>query len=257
MANRFTGKIGRTGKNSSQMFDTLATDTSASPQETKPDTIQLKEIQPRIKDTRPINEDHARTLMESIKILGLIEPIVTDKDGVLLAGGHRYRALEMFITENPDEFKAHFPNTEIPVRRMDFSIAEDETRALAIEIGENEHRRNYSANEIRTVAERLEQAGYKRIKGRQGKDDKPLMPVLSAAVGLSKRRINEILKSDKDTPTKSERFRSLSESDKHLQRAIANLEKWEKSRGKKRRETNLSKKLPELLENLREGLDKE
>jgi len=257
MANRFTGKIGRKGKDSSRMFDTLATETSESPAETKPDTIKLKEIKPRAEDTRPINEDHAITLMESIKILGLIEPIVTDKDGALLAGGHRYRALEILLNQNPDKFKEHFPDSEIPVRRMNFSIEEDKARALAIEVGENEHRRNYSADEIRTVAERLEKAGYKRIKGRKGKGDKPLMPVLSAAVGLSKRRINEILKTDKDTQIKSERNRSLSNADKHLQRAIASLEKWEKSRGKKRRETNLSKELPELLEKLKEGLGNE
>ena len=230
MANRFTGKIGRKGKDSSQMFDSLATDAAAPQIESKPDTIQLKDIQPRAEDTRAINEAHAGALMESIRVLGLIEPIVTDTNGVLLAGGHRHWALNKLIVEHPDDFEKHFPGGEIPVRRMNFNVADDEARALAIEVGENEHRRNYSADEIRTVAERLERAGYRRIKGRQSKEDKPLMPVLSAAVGLSKRRINEILKADKEAQTKSERDRPLSESDKHLQKAIANLEKWNRSR---------------------------
>lgn len=255
MANRFTGKIGRKGKDSSQMFDALTTDTTTPEPASNPDTIRLKDIQPRAEDTRAINEDHARALMESIRVLGLIEPIVTDANGVLLAGGHRHWALNKLIVEHLEDFEKHFPGAEIPVRRMNFNVADDEARALAIEVGENEHRRNYSADEIRTVAERLEKAGYKRIKGRQGKDDKPLMPVLSAAVGLSKRRINEILKADKDTKTRSERDRPLSESDKHLQKAIALLEEWKSTRGKTRRENALSKEIQAIIERLKEGLE--
>lgn len=254
MANRFKGKIGRKGKDSSQMFDILSTDSPTPQTESKPNTIRLKDIKPRAEDTRAINEVHARALMESIRVLGLIEPIVTDTNGILLAGGHRHQALKKLILEHPEDFEKHFPGAEIPVRRLDFSVADDEARALAIEVGENEHRRNYSADEIRTVAERLERAGYKRIKGRKGKDDRPLMPVLSAAVGLSKRRINEILKADKDAKVQSERDRSLSESDRKLKKAIASLERWQQSHGRKRRETKLSKALPDILEQLKEGL---
>ncbi len=255
MANRFSGKIGRKGKDSSQMFDSLAVEAKAPAIESENDTIRLKDIQPRTEDTRAINENHARSLMESIRVLGLIEPIVTDSKGVLLAGGRRHWALKKLIIEHPKDFEKHFPGAEIPVRRMNFNVADDEARALAIEIGENEHRRNYSADEIRTVAERLEKAGYKRIKGRQGKEDKPLMPVLIAAVGLSKRRINEILKADKEAQPKSERNRSLSESDKHLQKAIALLKKWEKGHGRKRREMALAKEIPSMIERLQQGLE--
>ena len=221
----------------------------------KSDTIRLSDIKPREQDTRSINEAHARELMESIRVLGLIEPIVTDANGVLLAGGHRHWALNTMIVEYPDDFEKHFPGAEIPVRRMDFSVTDDNARALAIEIGENEHRRNYSADEIRTVTERLEKAGYKRIKGRAGKNDKPLMPILSAAIGLSKRRINAILRDAEVGNQESGKDGSLSESDRHLQRAIASLKKWQTTRGRKKRESALGAKIDRILSELNEGLE--
>ena len=224
-----------------------------------PSTIQLSDIKPRALNTRPIDKDHGRALMESIRVLGLIEPIVTDTDGVLLAGGHRHWALKTMIVEHPDDFNKQFPGAEIPVHRLDFKAEEDESLALAVEIGENEHRRNYSANEIKEVVSRLEKAGYKRIKGRAAKDDKPLMPVLSAAVGLSKRRINAILRKAETEEAESGKDGSLSKTkqrDRHLKTAISALEKWKAidGRGREPRESELAKEIDEMLERLGEAL---
>jgi len=57
--------------------------------------LLLDAIKPRSQDTRPLNEAHVESLAESIAVLGLIEPLVTDQSGRLLAGGHRLAAIAL------------------------------------------------------------------------------------------------------------------------------------------------------------------
>ena len=56
-------------------------------------SLPLGQIQPRQEDTRPLHTAHVAALMDPIAVLGLIEPLVTDKKGRLLAGGHRLAAI--------------------------------------------------------------------------------------------------------------------------------------------------------------------
>ena len=55
--------------------------------------MPLDAIKPRDADTRPLNPAHVEALAESIVALGLIEPLAVDKQGRLLAGGHRLAAI--------------------------------------------------------------------------------------------------------------------------------------------------------------------
>ena len=220
-----------------------------------PSTIRLKDIKPRHQDTRPIDEEHGRALLESIKVLGLIEPIVTDSDGVLLAGGHRHWALNKLIVEHPENFENHFPGAEIPVHRLDFKAADNPKRALEIEVGENEHRRDYKAEEIKDIIERLKAAGYKELKGRPKTGEKSVMDAVSHIIGKSKRRIQVILK-EADESANNDALSETDERDRHLKAAIAALEKWQGvgGKGRKKRETALAKELPAMIERLQEGL---
>jgi ParB family transcriptional regulator, chromosome partitioning protein len=60
-------------------------------------------------------------------VLGLIQPIAVDSQGVLLAGGHRREAIERLQTSTPAAFAEHF-GAGIPVRSYDFEAAEDPDR---------------------------------------------------------------------------------------------------------------------------------
>jgi len=55
--------------------------------------MPLEAIKPRDADTRPLNPAHVEALAESIAALGLIDPLAVDKQGRLLAGGHRLAAI--------------------------------------------------------------------------------------------------------------------------------------------------------------------
>lgn len=46
-------------------------------------------------DARPLSAAHVVTLAESIAALGILEPVVVDLEGHLLAGGHRLAALQL------------------------------------------------------------------------------------------------------------------------------------------------------------------
>jgi ParB family chromosome partitioning protein len=212
--------------------------------------LALDDIQDRAEDTRQLNEAHVKALAESITVLGLIEPLVTDKNYVLLAGGHRKAAIALIQDTNPEAYQTHF-GEGIPVRVMAFDAVSDPEQALAIEVAENEQRRDYSPAEVKAIADRLLDAGFVEVKGRPKKDEKPLMPALSAVVGKSIRTLQRYL----EEPSEEKSTTDVVDSDAFLKRAIANLKKWEQVRGRKRREVELSKNLSDILEQLESAID--
>ncbi|MEM7770792.1 MAG: ParB N-terminal domain-containing protein, partial [Cyanobacteria bacterium P01_A01_bin.37] len=177
--------------------------TDKSPEESAPEKrlISLDDIKDRAEDTRQLNQAHVNALAESIAVLGLIEPLVTDKNYVLLAGGHRKAAISQLKEQNISAYKQHFADG-ILVRAMDFDALAETEKALAIEVAENEQRRDYSPSEVKAIATRLLDAGFVEVKGRPKKDEKPLMPTLSAVVGKSIRTIQNYLKEEELESTK-------------------------------------------------------
>lgn len=81
-------------------------------------SLPLSRIRPRAEDTRPLRDSHVKELAESIGALGLIEPLVVDLKGVLLAGGHRLGAIQILKETNFDPYQLHFPDDLVPVRVM-------------------------------------------------------------------------------------------------------------------------------------------
>ena len=160
------------------------------------ETLTLKQISERVNgDTRELDERHVLELMESIEILGLISPLTIDREGTLLAGGHRRAALAKLAESAPDSFELLF-NEGIPVYRLDLIASEAPVEALQVEIEENTQRRNYTAQEIQSAAKRLEAAGFERLKGRPREGQKSLKQALQRIFKLSDRRIQAILNAD-------------------------------------------------------------
>eukprot|EP00210_Caulerpa_lentillifera_P009630 g9186.t1 len=210
----------------------------------------LSLIQDRAEDTRELNNKHVNALCESISALGLIEPLVIDQEGVLLAGGHRKAAIAHLKIENSQQYQKHFPEDMVPVRIMDFNSKTDPERALEIEIAENEQRRDYSIAEVKAIAERLRKAGYTESSGRPKKGEKALKPALSVVIGKSIRQVKRYLATETENPASD-----TVSPETYIKRAIQNLEKWEKRRGRKQKELEIAKKLPEIMEVLRKGLE--
>ena len=213
-------------------------------------TWNFKFIQDRDYDTREINQSHVNSLADSIAVLGLIEPLVIDKNGKLLAGGHRKAAIALLAELNPPAYKKHFPENLVPVRVINISSDENPDHAIEIEISENELRKDYSKAEILAIAERLRQAGYKDSPGRPKKGEKRLKPALSTIFGKSIRTVERYLA--EETPSNGEVFNSS--SDVHLKKALTHLETWHKTRGKTKKEQALAKKILELKSLMEEVL---
>ncbi|WP_126148394.1 ParB/RepB/Spo0J family partition protein [Synechococcus elongatus] len=154
--------------------------------------VLLEEIGDRAQgDTRPLDPEQVETLANSIKDIGLIAPLAVDQSNRLLAGGHRRAALQHLQESNPDRFQELFP-TGIPCRRFDFDSASDREQALAIEISENEKRRNYTREEIQAVAAQLQSLGYNQTPG--PKNQLGLVPALATAFGVNRRTIQRALR---------------------------------------------------------------
>jgi len=134
-------------------------------------------------DTRQPTPEDVDALADSVNALGLLEPLVVDSFGRLLAGKTRLLALRRLKLKDPDRWE------RVPVRKMPFDADEDRARALAVEVAENEQRRDYTNKEIKALAARLQAAGFRATAGRPRKGEKALLPALGAVVGKSKRAL--------------------------------------------------------------------
>lgn len=157
-------------------------------------SVDLERVQDRLVDTRKLTQTHVENLIESIDALGLIEPIVVDREFRLLAGAHRLAAIRALRDSRPDAFLERFPNGTIPVRIMPIDAIEDREAALGIEVAENAQRRNYSPAEIDRLAKRLAAAGYRDNDGRPKDGEKRLLPALAVIIGRSTRTVRRQLK---------------------------------------------------------------
>jgi len=206
-------------------------------------TIPLNSIKERSGgDTRPLNQKHAEALAENIGAIGLIEPLVLDNQKRLLAGGHRLAALHLLRQNNEPAFNDQFPNGNVPVRLLPFDSEQDTELALQIEVAENEQRRDYTPAEVRAVADKLKEAGYRTSAGRPKKGEKALAPVLSLIFGKSLRTVERYLAVNEKIPT-----RVGISSKTHLKKALSSLQQWQKVDPESEQEKLLSKNLPAIV----------
>jgi len=206
--------------------------------------LPLDQIQERVTDTRQLRQEHVEQLAESIAVLGLLEPLVVDNRGRLLAGGHRKAAIFSIKENNPEAYAQHFPDNTVPVRMMSFDAEADPERALQVEVSENEKRRDYTPAEVRALAERLRTAGYMDTPGRPTKDEKRLRPALEVIIGKSLRSVRRYL-----TEEKPVQIGQVSKK-MALRQAKTALERWQSLSEAERNtsvEKQLAKKLSQLL----------
>jgi hypothetical protein len=77
--------------------------------ETGPQLIAIDAILlRREEDSRPLLAKHVLEVAESIAVLGLIEPLVIDTNGYLLAGGHRLAAIQLLARDDDQERSVSF-----------------------------------------------------------------------------------------------------------------------------------------------------
>jgi ParB family chromosome partitioning protein len=162
-------------------------------EQSRSSVLPLGKILDRTSDTRGLSSQHVSDLAESIAVLGLLEPLVVDRWGRLLAGGHRKAAVFVLKEANPAAYAKHFSSDLVPVRVVDFDAEENPDLALQVEVTENEKRRDYTPGEVRALAERLRGAGYADVKGRPAKDKKALRPALEVIIGKSIRTVRRYL----------------------------------------------------------------
>ena len=177
-------------------------------------------------NTRPLTPKHVFTLAMTIHEVGLIEPIVIDRDGRLIAGGHRLMAMKLLqiatrsstiqrlkrvIKEDLgardadqahrelDQLREDLPSEpsidpqRIPVRVFNFDSSQDIDRALEIEISENSHRRDYTSKEILRLYELLLSKGYTDQRGRPREGSRAAKPMLATLIGRSVRTVKRKL----------------------------------------------------------------
>ena len=183
-------------------------------------TLPLHKIHPRQQDTRPTDDAHVQALADSIAIVGLIQPLAVDAQGVLLAGAHRLAAIEHLEKHNQDAFDRWFKHG-VPVRRYEFDALKESNLALEIEAIENTNRKNYTPEEVRGLAERLKAAGYNYTPGKPKSGQRSLIPSLSMIVGKSDKTIRRYL--SEDDQSKSGHLTELEKSLRSTKRALSQL----------------------------------
>lgn len=178
-------------------------------------------LHPHPNPSRTLNPRHLVDLARSIAALGLIHPLVIDVEDVVIAGSHRFAALKLLATPPPDrpallatlcprgpaqELEALTEPVQllavslgvvdfgsIPVRVVPLSQSKSPDEAWRLEVAENERRRDYKPSEVRALAERLREQGYRFTKGRAREGEQPALPLLSSVIGVSTRHVRRLL----------------------------------------------------------------
>lgn len=224
--------------------------------------LPLSRIRPRAEDTRPLRDSHVKELAESIGALGLIEPLVVDLKGVLLAGGHRLGAIQILKETNFDLYQLHFPDDLVPVRVMPFDGGAEPERSLQVELAENEKRVNYSRDQIERLSERLRSLNYRETRGRPKEGEKALGPALAVAIGVSTRYVRKILSEKRGEEAVEENrnlvpiFQKLKVLRK-IEGALEELISLPESEQPTRAEQSLYKAVPAFLKKLKASIDEE
>lgn len=209
-----------------------AAETRVEQDQSLPSTLPLAKILDRTIDTRELNTQHVAELAESIAVLGLLEPLVVDRRGRLLAGGHRRAAILMVQEQSPEAYSKHFPHDLIPVRILNFDAEEDPAQALQVEVTENEKRKDYTPAEVRLLAERLRTAGYVEVKGRPAKGEKALRPALEVIIGKSIRTVRRYLNEASEESVTNVRLFEQQDNGAaiaSLRRLQTELNRWQKA----------------------------
>lgn len=181
-------------------------------------------------NTRALNEEHVRQLMDSIAAVGLIQPLAIDNKGHLLAGGHRRAALITLEAEQPNRY-AEFFSKGIPVRVFDFDAKADPQQAIAIEAAENEKRRDYTPAEVRALADKLLEKGYSygTKGGKPKKGTKALRPAIALIIGKSEKTVQRYLNQDNQQTGTHVPVSEAPEREKLAKRAVRALQAMGKS----------------------------
>lgn len=201
-------------------------------EQSRSSVLPLGKILDRASDTRELSSQHVSELAESISVLGLLEPLVVDRRGRLLAGGHRKAAVFVLKEANASAYTKQFPDDLIPVRVVDFDAEENPDLALQVEVTENEKRRDYTSGEVRALAERLREAGYADVKGRPAKGEKALRPALEVIIGKSIRTVRRYLNRATEESVTDVRLSGQDENTAAvaaLRRLQTELTRWQKA----------------------------
>lgn len=192
-------------------------------------TVLLSEVKARPHgNTREVDAQHVLALAESVAVLGLLEPLVVDRELRLLAGAHRWEAMQLLAIVDAEERVQRWATTAeiadltsltgedlsainrvralapmvdpaVPVRIIDLDAEAEGNRALAIEVAENEKRRDYTKTEVEALAKRLKKAGYRDDRGKPKTGQRALGPALAVIIGKSARTVRRFLSGDEGT----------------------------------------------------------
>jgi ParB family transcriptional regulator, chromosome partitioning protein len=217
--------------------------------------LPLHQIIDRVTDTRELKTEHVEDLMMSIAVLGLLEPLVVDSRGRLLAGGHRKAAIHLLKERMPTEYAMRFPDRLIPVFALPFDADLEPDLALQVEIAENEKRRDYTRAEVKNLAARLKSAGYSDTQGRPLKGEKPLRPALQVIIGKSIKTVQRYLNDVTEKSTSNVRLFSDADA---LSSLKTSLSKWRRVYGELDGETiqSIDRDVTKLLKRVETALKK-
>jgi hypothetical protein len=134
---------------------------------------------------------HTASLRDNITAMGMLHPLVVDSQMRVIAGVHRFWALdEMKETEN-GEFLRQFPDGLVPVTMLPFNADEKTDKAFEVMASENMIRKDPTPEDIMKAREFLESQNYATGPGRPKKGMKAASAVMATLLGCTPRAIKK------------------------------------------------------------------
>lgn len=160
--------------------------------------ISLAAIGPRAGCSRQLEPVRVAELAQSIRLLGLLHPPLLDRYRRLVSGSHRHAAWRWLHERR--ELPELMPAGVLPDldALAEPSVAQEALRA------EEAACRSTSPDEVRALARRLQDAGFRSRPGRPRTGERMLLPALQLATGRSRRSLQVILAALPPAPERGE-----------------------------------------------------
>ena len=191
----------------------------------------MEYILKEIKELKGIRKDFGdlTSLVESIRKIGLINPITISKNGIVIVGRRRRRAWEILHKKYPNQFNAFPPFIRHPLTYKELMSHNTANMFNMMQIHENTQRKDFTAEEIesiRTDIEEQRKAGkLPDVKG----DTRDVVAEMVGVGGKTVDKITTIVRQAKKSRKSKEILAKLNKGQISVDTAFSMVTKYDRS----------------------------
>src|SRR3990167_6061437 len=151
----------------------------------------MEHVLKEIKELKGIRKDFGdlTSLIESIRKVGMLNPITISKDGVIIVGRRRARAWKILHEKHPNQYNAFPSFIRHPLTYSELTKHNTANMFNMMQIHENTQRKDFTAEEIESIRSDIEE---QRKAGKLPDVTGDTRDVIAEMVGVGGKTVDKI-----------------------------------------------------------------